>query len=339
MWYPLLQGVIPMSHLFRVFFFLPAAFCVLVSIPDRIDASPQLGGGGTRTINGSVVLQGTTVGSVRVMIESSSGSFHRTVYTDGASSFGISGVPVGQYTFTLEAEGYQLQQESVDVPPGSGILLVQFTMRPALRVANPASKESSVSVTTLHIPPDAQIEFAAGQPDMQRQHWKEARGHFEKALKKHAEFPQALRGLGLLELREQHLEQALQLLSRAVGLDPSYAEGQLLLSHVLNILGKHTEALDAARKVVSLRPDVWQAQYELGVAALSLGQDEIALEASERIMSAAGPNIAEARLLRAGVFLKRLKYKEAKSELLAFLQLAPNHEFAPLAKKTLAEVE
>jgi tetratricopeptide (TPR) repeat protein len=327
-----------MSRVLRIFFFLPAAFWFLASFADRIDASPQVSGS-TRTINGSVVLQGSAVGNVRVMIESTTGSFHRTVYTDGAGSFGISGVPVGQCTFTLEAEGYQLTQDTVDVTPGSGILVVQFTMRPVVRVANPASKESSVSVTTLHIPPEAQSEFAAAQRDMQHQHWKEAKGHFEKALKRHAEFPQALRGLGLLELREQHLEQTLRLLSRAVALDPSYAEGQLLLSHVLNILGKHAQALDAAQKVVSLRPDVWQAQYELGVAALSLGQDEVALEASERIVSAAGPNIAETRLLRAGVLLKRLKYEEAKSELLAFLQLAGDHEFAPMARKTLAEVE
>ncbi len=329
-----------MSKLPRLGFLLFAACCVLSSTADRIDAFPQLaGGGGTRTINGSVVLGGASVGNVRVTIESGSRSFHRTVYTDGAGSFGISGVPVGQYTFTLEAEGYQPQQESVDVPPGSGILLVQFVMRPAVRAANPASKQSSVSVATLHIPPDAQIEFAGGRREMQRHRWKEAREHFEKALKKHAEFPQALRALALLELHEQRLEQALELLYRAVTVDPSYAEGQLLLSHMLNILGKHTEALDAARKVVSLRPDVWQAQYELGLAALSLGQDDLALEAGERITSAAGPNIAEARLLRAGVLLKRSKYAEAKSELVAFLQLAPDHELAPLAKKTLAEVE
>lgn len=217
--------------------------------------------------------------------------------------------------------------------------MVQFMMRPAPPAKTPSSKEPVVSVATLHVPRDAQNEFAAGQRDVERKRWKEAKQHFEKALKKHAEFPQALRALALLDLLEQEPERALERLRRAVEIDASYGEAHLALSHVLNSLGRHTESLDAARKAVALRPDLWQAQYELGVAALSLGQDAVALEASERIESAAGPNVPEARLLRAGFWLKRLRYAEARAELVAFLELAPDHWLAPLAKKTLQEVE
>src|SRR5207245_7989220 len=53
---------------------------------------------------------------------------------------------------------------------------------------------------------------------------------------------------------------------------------------------------------------------------------------------AGGPDVPEVRLLRAGVWLRRQQYVEARAALLEFLRLAPNHPLAPLAKTTLGEL-
>ncbi len=314
-----------------------AAFLLLLGSGSEMLAQGTLGR--TRTISGSVVLRGTSVAPVRVRVASSTRTFQRTIYTDGSGTFSLSNVPYGQYTVDLEAEGYLPQREYVDVPPGTGPVMVQFIMSPAPPARTASSKEPSVSVATLKVPQEALSEFLTGQREAQRQRWKEARAHFEKALQKHPEFPQALRALALLDLVEQQPETALERLRRAVEIDPSYAEACLMQSQVLNRLGRSAEALEAARKASALRPDLWPAQYELGVAALALGQDSLALEASQKIEATGGPNVPEAKLLRAGVWLRSSRYTEAKAELVTFLNLAPDHRLAPLARKTLQEVD
>jgi tetratricopeptide (TPR) repeat protein len=217
--------------------------------------------------------------------------------------------------------------------------MVQFMMRPAPPAKSSSSNEPVVSVATLHVPREAQNEFVAGQRAMEGERWTEARKHFEKALKRYAAFPQALHGLALLDIHEQRPEHAVERLRQAVEIDGSYAEGHLDLSRLLNSLERPAESLEEARKAAALRPDLWQAQYELGVAALSIGMDDLALEACNRVESSRGLGSPEARLLRAGIWLKRGRYVEAKTELEEFLRLAPKHVHAPLARKTLQEID
>ncbi len=88
----------------------------------RALASPRQFGGTTRSVNGSVVLQGTAHDPVRITIDSPGRAFHRIVYTDSSGSFSVSGIPIGVYDVQLEAEGYQTQHETLDVPPGTGML-------------------------------------------------------------------------------------------------------------------------------------------------------------------------------------------------------------------------
>lgn len=327
-----------MRILFGFGIFLLAIGYALRIGAQELSPSQQLGSR-TRTVSGSVVLQGNMVTNIRVTLQSPTRSFQRTAFTDGSGSFAFAGVPVGEYTIELEAEGYLTQRESLDIPPGSGVFPVQFLMRPASTRIPLTSKEKSVSVATLHVSQDARAEYAAGLREVERKRWKEARQHFEKALQKHADFPQALRALALLDLLAQQSDRALERLRRAVQIDASYADAQLTLSQLLNRQGKAMEALEVAQKAVALQPEMWEAQYELGMAALALGQEQKALEASQRIDAKAGPKVGEGKLLRAGVHLRRLQYSEAKAELTAFLSLAPNHQLAPLAKKTLAEIE
>ncbi len=329
-----------MSQVLRLLFLLALVCSGPAILAQDPTPSTSFGGGG-RTINGTVILQAQVAANVRITIESANRSFHRTVYADGGGSFAISGVPVGGYWVTVETEGYHTLRERLEVPRGTGVVVVQYMPRPA-PVADAASRlsnEPAISVSTLKVPKEARSEFEAGLRDMERKRWGRARERFEKALQKHQAFPQAVLALAWLDLNEQQPERALERLHWAVEVDPAYAGGYLLLSRVLNLLGRHTEALQAAQQGTALRPELWELQYELGVAALSLGQDTLALEASERIEALGGPKVPESRLLRAGVLLKRQRYAEAKAQLLAFLEIAPNHRHAPLAKQTLYEVE
>lgn len=303
-----------------------------------LSARPVLGMQSTRSIAGSVTLQGPALSTVRITIQSASMSFHRIGYADGSGTFSFSGVPVGENEIIIEADGFVTLRDQLIVPPGNGSFPVQYILRPAVRANETASKDR-VSVPALQIPAEAKAELDAGMRALRERHTDEARKHFEKALKKHPKFPQALHALALLDAGEEQPERALERLRRAVQIDPAYAEGFVTLSRILNLVGKHDEALGAARKAVELRQDLWQGHYEMGVAALSLGQEETALEAGNRIEAIAGLKTPELRLLRSGIFLKRGKLEEARTELTTFLELAPDHPMAPLARQTLSQIK
>lgn len=313
-------------------------FTVTFPLSQGISSYAQTGGG-SRPISGSVIVRGSAVGSVRVTVESLSRSYHRIVFADGSGSFVIGPVAVGQYIITLEAEGFVTLRDSLDVTPGVGPFMVQYVMNPKPKAATSSPSEPGVSVPTLQVPAEAKKQLDAGMNEFRAKRTREARKHFEKALSKFPQFPQAFHALALLDAAEQHTDLAVERLQKAVEIDASYGEGFITLSRLLNLLGRYTEALDAAQKGVKLRRDVWQGHYEMGVAALSLGQEEVVLEASARIDTLTGAKSPEVRLLRSGVFLRRLQYTEAKAELLAFLEAAPNHPLAELARQTLRNIE
>jgi outer membrane protein assembly factor BamD (BamD/ComL family) len=299
-------------------------------------AEPQFSGmSGRRTVVGQIVTAGSTLTRPRVTLATFSRTFERVVYADGSGTFSISDVPAGEYQIEIEAEGYQTHRESLDVPPGTGPFPVQFILRPGLKPANPSSNDPSISAALLKVPADARNQFEAGLRDMAHGQWEKAGHHFENSLKKYPQFPQALRQLALLDLREQNSDVALRRLDQALTIDPTYAEAYLTQSHVFNMSGRHQEASESASKALALRPQLYQAEYERGVAALALGQEASALEACERLKTAAGPAVPEAMLLQAGVWLRRGDYSRARAELTSFLQSAPDHWLAPLAKETL----
>lgn len=292
---------------------------------------------GTRTVAGSVLLRGPALSAVRITIQSASLAFRRVAYADGSGTFSITGVPVGDNEIILEAEGFVTVRDQLIVPPGTGPFPVQFAMVPASRPKEPASKDQ-VSVPALRIPAEARKELEAGMRELHGKRTGEARKHFEQALKKHADFPQALHALALLDAGEQQSGRALERLRRAVQIDPAYAEGFVTLGRILNLEGNHTEALQAARKAVELQRNLWPGYYEMGVAALSLGQEETALEAGNHLEAIAGLKTPELRLLRSGIFLRKSRFEEARAELHAFLELAPAHPMADLARRTLQQI-
>lgn len=294
--------------------------------------------GSRRPLSGKVVLRGANTGPIRVTIETSSRSFHQDLFTDGAGIFSIT-VPTGEIIVTVQAEGYVTLRESLDVPPGTGPMPVDFMLKPMPpRSGLSGSKEGITTIPNLRVPADARQEFEAGLREMERKRWRPARTRFEKALEKFADFPQALQMLARLDLAQGQAQRAAERLRRIVEIEPNNSEAFLLLSYVLNKLGQAAEALEAGQRVVSLKPDVWQGHYQVGLAALSLGQEALVLECSGRVASLAGAQAAEPRLLRAGVYLRRQQFSQAREELEKFLELAPSHELAPLAKKTLSEL-
>jgi len=314
---------------------VPAASAQLI----EGNAAGGLGRSRARPVSGSIILRGPTNPSVRVTVESQNRMVNTVVFSDGSGSFFVSSLPFGAYSVLLEAPGYLSQRETIDVPPGSGPVAVQFMMQAEPPPNSGGSNEGFVSVASLKVSEDAKREYSAGVKEAQRGRMSEARKHFESALEREPRFPAALYALARMDLDEGKLEPALARLHETISIDSAFEPAQLALAMTLNQLGQHDAALKAAEKAVSLRPNTWPAYFELGFAALAMGDEMRALQCSERIVTLAGDGVPEAYLLRAGVMLRRSQFREARVQLQEFLRRAPNHRRSPMVRSTLVEVE
>lgn len=84
---------------------------------------------------------------------------------------------------------------------------------------------------------------------------------------------------GLAQLSRDDFARALPYFERAVEIAPNYAEAWYQAGFCYGVLGRHNEALKAARQAARLRPD-WAAVYvNIGASSFALGQFKDAVEA------------------------------------------------------------
>ena len=291
---------------------------------------------------GSLAIEVTVVmpnGPAMVTVDVSTATgFHRFVLSD-SGRFNFGGVPTnGEATISITADGYQTIHDSVEMRPTSpGTVMVQYLLRPADPTREKNGK-SPVSAAFLRVPEPARKEYDEGVKQLLQNHRAEARPHFEKAVAIYAEFPQALQELATLDMGEGKVQDALGRLQQAVKADNAFAEGFVSLSYVLFMLERDQEAADAAERATSLRPTWWRAYFELGKADLALGQLQKADTAVNQ-MDSIRPHLPETCLLRGGIALKRGDSQTARAQLTQFLEMAPKHEYAALARQTLESIE
>jgi Flp pilus assembly protein TadD len=117
----------------------------------------------------------------------------------------------------------------------------------------------------------------------------EAEAGYREILSSHSDDANALRLLGILVMQRGQADQAVQLISRAIALNPAAAEYHVNLGNALKAAGKTDAAVQAYHEAVRLRPRYHQAFYNLGIALADRGKLQQAIEAYEdalRIMPA-----------------------------------------------------
>jgi tetratricopeptide (TPR) repeat protein len=273
-----------------------------------------------------------------VTIQSANRAINRTLLSDGSGNFSVSGLPPGEYYVTLDAEGFMPKRMTEEVPPGAGVVIWHFSMRPRQPAVTPTPGNPLVSVSTLQVPPEAEKAFKEAQGEWKNGHLKKARERFEKALALHPEYPGALWALGQLDLAEGEAGKALERFQRATQLDPAFAYAHIGMSRALGLLGRSVESLEAAEKAIAARPDIWEGYYEKGLAAVTLNQIGTAQSCAQKVDELGHGRVPEVHLLRAGILLQQQEYPSARKELEAFLEKAPKHSQAPLARNILSQV-
>jgi len=184
------------------------------------------------------------------------------------------------------------------------------------------SRESDAALDDLLAPHRAWIEGRAALETLERDRITHAREVFEDVLRRAPE--QAPVHVGLanacalqFEMTRADespdlaaLERAGQHAREACRLDANYGEAWATLGFVLDRLGRHDDALAAAKRAVTLEPDNWRHHIRLGYTAWG----EERLRAADRVLALL-PGFPMAHWLAATVHVARNSLAEAAREL------------------------
>lgn len=263
------------------------------------------------------------------------------VYTDRNGRFRFVFRRPGDYTITVEAEGYLPVQRSFTLLAYSASEYMDVRLRP-----DPSTTRVEATppgVIDVRVPLEARREFdratsALSDPDR----IEEGIAHLEKAILLFPKFLEAQLLLGNAYLETNRLDKAEAALRAALKTDSQSAEAHFLLGEIYRQQKKYAESEKVLLAGLKLS-DAWRGHFVLGHLYWDMNDLEKAGKEVDKALKLK-PNLAEGHLLAGNIMLKSHKPEKALEEFQAYLKLEPKGKFAPQAqeyvdriKKALAE--
>jgi tetratricopeptide (TPR) repeat protein len=254
------------------------------------------------------------------------------VSTNGQFSF--TGLAKLAYTLIVTADGYETYVQRLDLTNSGGTNTVNITLKP-----NKDAVKSPSARTDATAPPKARKELERGVRASQERRLSEAHAHFEKAVRIYPCYARAQVDLALTLMSERDSPQAEAPLKKAIECDPDFVEPYLELGRLFNAEHRYDESRKVLADGVRRAPGSWQLYYHLGQADEGLKNYPLAEQELLRALSF-GPDGSAALLEKlADVYLKENAYDKAYAEMGAYLQMAPNGQYAGRMRAVMQKLE
>jgi tetratricopeptide (TPR) repeat protein len=273
-------------------------------------------------VNGEVRFTetGAIAANVPVRLERFSGGLIDQIVTDSRGRFRFPGLARGYYRVIINAPGYRPAQQDADMQVVARVYLV-------FELTADAAKSSSglpalADVIDARVPAEAREAFSNGRVALTKKSYREAVGHFEKAVFAYSEFfdAQLLLGIAFMDLKEW--DNAEKTLVRAVEIEPENGAARIYLGETYWRQKRHKDAEAALLEGLKLDEKSWHGQFTLGRLYWDMG--EIAKAGGPIGMTLQlKPDLAEAHLLAGNILLR----------------VAPKGEFVSQVQELVRRVE
>jgi len=254
--------------------------------------------------------------------------------TRSNGSFELYNIPAGSYELVARSQG----DEARELLPASRI-----TSRVDLHMGHPAGNsdqsEAVVSVARLRIPGKARDRYNKAVEALSRGKLEQADKAVNQSLDIYPGNPEALTLLGLIAWQNKNAIAAIQDFQKSIDVDPSYAPAYTAMSSIFNSQGKYDDAARTTERAVAANPRAWQGYFEMAKAMLGKGLYQKALDIANRAETLAPTGVAGIHLLKAYALVPLKLYKDAGTELQAFLLHAPKGQDISGVKVLLAQVQ
>lgn len=165
---------------------------------------------------------------------------------------------------------------------------------------------------------------------LQRQqagHLAEAGAIYRQILSRNPDHHDALHMLGVLSKQMGDDDAAIDLIGRAIRIQPDCAEAHNNLGSILNDKGRFGDAAASCRRAIQLKPSYAQAHYNLGNAQAAMGQFDEAISSYQSAIQFQA-DFAEAFNNLGGIYLKKGRFGEAIQTYRRAIELHPTYSDA-----------
>ena len=296
--------------------------------------------GGNHIISGRVYLpNGTPAVGVRVSFSSTDLPGNSTS-TDSDGAFTFSGLPGGNYTVMVKADGYQTENETMTIErfagSGQGYQMVFHLRLPGQakgdsRSANPLLKD---------VPKDAAARYEKGMEKVSKNDSKGAVADFDAAIAAYPNFAAAYSEKGSALLRTNDADKAMEAFVKAISIKPDYTEAKYGYGLAQFEKKNYEVAAAAFNDVLQQRKDMPEAHLNLGISLFYLkNADAAESELKTAVATKGGEKLALAHLYLGQIYAQKKKNADAVTELEKYLELLPKAPNAERIKTAIADLK
>jgi len=296
--------------------------------------------GGITTISVRVTYQQNhrPAPGLRVELISPMGGMASIRTTDGNGGATFDGVGSGRYQ--VQVEGPDIERTKSDIFETGGSQGPYITEHIEVRLTEKADANAPGPALAAVIPEAAQQEFNLGSKEMDKQHWEEAKDHFQKAITAFPKYADAFSSLGLVEIQLKDGKNAVEAFRSATQIDPTQQQANLYLGQFYYDNTQYKDAEPYLLRSAANQPTSAQILTALAYAELQNGETELALSNARKVRSL--PNhkqFAFSHLIVAQALDGKGKDDEIARECEEYLKEAPDSPLAPRVKDTLAKLK
>ena len=303
--------------------------------PSSIE-SPEIDRTGRGSIRGRVVMPDGSFfsGSVKITLQTLSTNVI-TVYTDNQGQFEFTRLLPALYTLEVEADrrDFEVVSETIQVYRGMPST-VTISLKPKNANSERKADVGTVSVVELSqkIPSKALKEYKKSR---EARNADEAIVHLRNAINIFPDYVRARADLGAYLLMKGMLDEAAEVLQRAVDLDNKSFYPALNLGIVFVQQQRFDEASAVLTKALSLQPSSAAAQLYLGLAYVALEKLDLAEAALKTAHALGGSGSAIALFHLGELYMKRGERESALKAFENYLTAVPDARNANQVRKLI----
>jgi len=328
--------------LFRSFFVaISAVILTSLSLAQGIGDRNRPAEGGTHIISGKVRLpDGRPAVGARVTV-SNTDIGTRQQNTDQDGSFTFSGMPAGNYSIMVRAEGFQTENESFTIERfAAGGQGYQFAFM--LREPGQAKSEPRTEVSPLlkDVPKDAIAKFDKGREKMAKDDIKGAVADFDSAIAAYPNFAAAYYEKGAALLKTNDLDNAVAAFVKAIELKNDYVEAKYGYGLVMFQKKDYTVSAAVFNDVLQQRKEMAEAHLNLGISLFYLKNFDAAENELKSVAGMkGGEKFALAHLYLGQIYSQKKRNADAVTELEKYLEMVPKAPNADRIRQAIDQLK
>ncbi len=279
---------------------------------------------------------------IRVDLLNSQGILVERTFTDGEgqAAFQIT----GGGTYRAQASGADIEEavsDAVNIDQSDRLAVIWVHVQPkAAPSANTTNKGGGAATTAneLRVPADAKKSFMKGMDALYRHDYPKAVEMFEKATVAYPQYDAAYDNLGATYMQLGQTDKARAAFERAVQLNDKNADADRNYARLLLSDQNYALAIELLNKALAMEPQAPASLILLAIAQLRTGEIDSALQNALKVHQLPHEGYAVAHYVAGRAYETKQQYPKATAEYETYLQEAPNGPEASQVRSALQRV-